>query len=30
MSFSRLFRLLKPTLLCGTLAVPGLAGTMVS
>uniref|UniRef100_A0A8C8Z275 Glutathione peroxidase n=1 Tax=Prolemur simus TaxID=1328070 RepID=A0A8C8Z275_PROSS len=28
MSFSRLCRLLKPALLCGALAVPGLAGTM--
>lgn len=30
MSFNRLCRLLKPTLLCGALAVPGLASTMVS
>lgn len=30
MSFSRLCRLLKPALLCGTLAVPGVASTMVS
>ncbi|TKC40819.1 hypothetical protein EI555_007844 [Monodon monoceros] len=28
MSFNRLCRLLKPTLLCGALAVPGLASTM--
>lgn len=30
MSFSRLYRLLKPALLCGALAAPGLASTMVS
>lgn len=30
MSFSRLCRLLKPALLCGALAVPGVASTMVS
>ncbi|CAI9170406.1 unnamed protein product [Rangifer tarandus platyrhynchus] len=29
MSFSRLYRLLKPALLCGALAAPGLASTMV-
>lgn len=29
MSWGRLSRLLKPALLCGALAVPGLAGTMV-
>ncbi|EDL89341.1 glutathione peroxidase 4, isoform CRA_b [Rattus norvegicus] len=28
MSWGRLSRLLKPALLCGALAVPGLAGTM--
>ncbi|CAK6445716.1 unnamed protein product [Pipistrellus nathusii] len=28
MSFSRLCRLLKPALLCGALAVPGVASTM--
>uniref|UniRef100_A0AC11D973 Glutathione peroxidase 4 n=1 Tax=Ovis aries TaxID=9940 RepID=A0AC11D973_SHEEP len=28
MSFSRLYRLLKPALLCGALAAPGLASTM--
>lgn len=30
MSFSRLCRLLKPALLCGALAAPGLVSTMVS
>lgn len=29
MSWGRLSRLLKPALLCGALAAPGLAGTMV-
>lgn len=29
MSWCRLSRLLKPALLCGALAAPGLAGTMV-